>query len=152
MWLFDDVECCLGQLPPEPSTDHHRRGGRRTGISPITSPSRSSIARRRTRAGNPWHGANWQWPANTCISRGPGLKDRASVSGWPTDPTVHWEPYHDGIGAVPRAQPNRLVAFRNGDGWFIYNLTRNLAGSPVDRDHARRQPPPESRLPGRIDP
>ena len=35
--------------------------------------------------------------------------------------------YHDGIGAVPRAQPNRLVVFRNGDGWFIYNLTRNLA-------------------------
>ena len=27
VWLFDDVECCQGQLPPEPSTDHHRRGG-----------------------------------------------------------------------------------------------------------------------------
>ena len=40
-----------------------------------------------------------------------------------------WEPYHDGIGAVPRAQPNRLVVFRNGDGWFIYNLTRNLASN-----------------------
>ena len=40
---------------------------------------------------------------------------------------ANWEPYHDGIGAVPRAQPNRLVVFRNGDGWFIYNLTCNLA-------------------------
>ena len=39
---------------------------------------------------------------------------------------VNWEPYHDGIGAVPRAQPNQLAVFRNGDGWFIYNLTRNL--------------------------
>ena len=53
--------------------------------------------------------------------------DRASVSGWPTARWVNWEPYHDGIGAVPRAQPNRLVVFRDGDGWFIYNLTRNLA-------------------------
>ena len=67
VWLFDDVECCLGQLPPEPSPTI-------TGvaapdrISPTTGPSRSWTARRRTRAGNPWHGANWQWPANTCIS------------------------------------------------------------------------------------
>ena len=40
---------------------------------------------------------------------------------------MHWKPYHDGIGAVPRAQPNQLVVFRNGDGWFIYNLASNLA-------------------------
>ena len=78
VWLFDDVECCLGQLPPEPSPTI-------TGVAapgrdlPITGPSRSWIARRRTKAGNPWHGANWRWPANTCIS-----VDRASVSGWPT--------------------------------------------------------------------
>ena len=78
--------------------------------------------------------------------RGPGLSIRLAYGS-----VVNWEPYHDGIGAVPRAQPNRLVVFRNGDGWFIYNLTRNLA-SPVDRDHALRQPHPESRLTGRIDP
>ena len=78
VWLFDDVECCLGQLPPEPSPTI-------TGVAapgrdlPYYRSSRSWIARRRTRAGNSWHGANWQWPANTCIS-----VDRASVSGWPT--------------------------------------------------------------------
>ena len=78
VWLCDDVECCLGQLPPEPSTTI-------TGVAapdrnlPYYGPSRSWTARRRTRAGNPWHGANWRWPANTCIS-----VDRISVSGWPT--------------------------------------------------------------------
>ena len=54
--------------------------------------------------------------------RGPGVSFRLAHGS-----VVNWEPYHDGIGAVPRAQPNRLVAFRIGDGWFIYNLTRNLA-------------------------
>ena len=49
--------------------------------------------------------------------RGPGLSFRLAY-----DSVVNWEPYHDGIGAAPRAQPNRLVVFRNGDGWFIYNL------------------------------
>ena len=42
---------------------------------------------------------------------------------------VHrWEPYRDGIGAVVRQpnQPERLAVF-NGDGWFAYNLARNLA-------------------------
>ena len=27
VWLFDDVECCLGQLPPAAVDHHHRRGG-----------------------------------------------------------------------------------------------------------------------------
>ena len=43
---------------------------------------------------------------------------------------VHrWEPYRDGIGAVVRQpnQPERLEVFLNGDGWFAYNLARNLA-------------------------
>ena len=32
------------------------------------------------------------------------------------------------LGAATSAvRPNRLVVFRNGDGWFIYNLPRNLA-------------------------
>ena len=54
--------------------------------------------------------------------RGPGLSIRLAYGS-----VANWEPYHDGIGAVPRAQPNQMVVFRNGDGWFIYNLTRNLA-------------------------
>ena len=56
--------------------------------------------------------------------RGSGLTIRLAHGS-----VVHWEPYHDGIGAVPRAQPNRLVVFRNGDGWFIYNLARHLTAS-----------------------
>ena len=56
--------------------------------------------------------------------RGSGLTIRLAHGS-----VVHWEPYHDGIAAVPRAQPNRLVVFRNGDGWFIYNLARHLAAS-----------------------
>ena len=52
----------------------------------------------------------------------PGLSIRLAYGS-----VVNWEPYHDGIGAVPRAQPNRLVVFHNGDGWFLYNLARNLA-------------------------
>ena len=54
--------------------------------------------------------------------RGPGLNIRLAYGS-----VVNWEPYQDGIGGVPHAQPNRLVVFRNGDGWFIYNLVRNLA-------------------------
>ena len=145
VWLFDDVECCLGQLPPEPSPTI-------TGVAapdrdlPYYRPSRSWIAKHRTKAGNPWHGANWRWPANTCIS-----VDRASVSGWPTDPWCIGSRYHDGIGAVPRAPPNRLGGFPQRRR-LVHLQPGAQSGSPVDRDHARRQPPPESRLTGRIDP
>ena len=43
---------------------------------------------------------------------------------------VHrWEPCQDGIGApVSRPdRPERLAVFQSGDGWFTYNLVRNLA-------------------------
>ena len=76
VWLFDDVECCLGQLPPEPSPTITGVAMPRVGISPITGPSRSWVARRCIKAGNPWRASNWPWPANTCI-----FVARASVSG-----------------------------------------------------------------------
>ena len=40
-----------------------------------------------------------------------------------------WVPYRDGIGAVVTQpdQSERLAVFLNGDGWFTYNLARNLA-------------------------
>ena len=145
VWLFDDVECCLGQLPPEPSPT----------ITGVAAPGRDlPYYRPQSFVDRQVPDQGWESVARGQLAvasehlhfRGPGLSIRLAYGS-----VVNWEPYHDGIGAVPRAQPNRLVVFRNGDGWFIYNLTRNLAG-PVDRDHALRQPPPESRLTGRIDP
>ena len=121
VWLFDDVECCQGQLPPEPSTT----------ITGVAAPGRdlpyyqpqSFVDRQAPDQG-------WESVARGQLAvasehlhfRGPGLSFRLAHGS-----VVNWEPYHDGIGAVPRAQPNRLVVFRNGDGWFLYNLTRNLA-------------------------
>ena len=123
VWLFDDVECCLGQLPPEPSPS----------ITGVAAPDRnlpyyqpqSFVDRQAPDQG-------WESVARGQLAvasehlhfRGPGLSIRLAYGS-----VVHWEPYHDGIGAVPRAPPNRLVVFRNGDGWFIYNLTRNLASN-----------------------
>ena len=121
VWLFDDVECCLGQLPPEPSPPSPAWRPR-AGISPITGPSRSWIA---TAPDQGWESvARGQLAVASehLHFRGPGLSFRLAYGS-----VVNWEPYHDGIGAAPRAQPNRLVVFRNGDGWFLYNLTRNLA-------------------------
>ena len=56
---------------------------------------------------------------------------------------MNWEPYHDGIGAVSRTQPNRLVVFRNGDG-LVHLQPGVQPGGTVDRDHALSQPRPES--------
>ena len=120
VWLFDDEECCLGQLAPEPSPT----------ITAVAMPGRDlpyyppqSFVDRQV----PDQG--WESVARGQLAvasehlhfRGSGLTIRLAYGS-----VVHWEPYHDGIGAVPRAQPNRLVVFRNGDGWFVYNLARNL--------------------------
>ena len=121
VWLFDDVECCLGQLPPKPSTT----------ITGVAAPGRN-LPYYRPQSFVDRHVPDQGWESvargQSVVAsehlhfRGPGLSIRLAYGS-----VVHWEPYHDGIGAVPRAQPNRLVVFRNGDGWFIYNLTRNLA-------------------------
>ena len=120
VWLFDDVECCLGPLPPEPPLT----------ITGVAAPGRDLpyyppqlfVDRQAPDQG-------WETVARGQLAvasehlhfRGSGRTIRLAHGS-----VAHWEPYHDGIGAVPRAQPNRLVVFRNGDGWFIYNLTRNL--------------------------
>ena len=121
VWLFDDVECCLGQLPPEPSPT----------ITGVAAPGRHlPYYRPQSFVGRQALYQGWESVARGQLAvasehlhfRGPGLSIRLAYGS-----VVNWEPYHDGIGAVPRAPPNRLVVFRNGDGWFIYNLTRNLA-------------------------
>ena len=123
VWLFDDVECCLGQLPPEPSPT----------ITGVAAPDRNlPYYRPQSFVDRQAPDQGWESVARGQLAvasehlhfRGPGLSIRLAYGS-----VVHWEPYHDGIGAVPRAQPNRLVVFRNGDGWFIYNLTRNLASN-----------------------
>ncbi len=43
------------------------------------------------------------------------------------DKIVAFEPYSDGIGIQRDAQTARPQSFVTGDGWFAYNLVRNLA-------------------------
>ena len=121
VWLFDDVEYCLGQLPPKPSPT----------ITGVAAPGRHlPYYRPQSFVDRQAPDQGWESVARGQLAvasehlhfRGPGLSIRLAYGS-----VVNWEPYHDGIGAVPRAQPNHLVVFRNGDGWFIYNLTRNLA-------------------------
>ena len=121
VWLFDDVEYCLGQLPPKPSPT----------ITGVAAPGRHlPYYRPQSFVDRQAPDQGWESVARGQLAvasehlhfRGPGLSIRLAYGS-----VVNWEPYHDGIGAVPRAQSNHLVVFRNGDGWFIYNLTRNLA-------------------------
>ena len=123
VWLFDDVECCLGQLPPEPATT----------ITGVAAPGRDlPYCRPQSFVDRQAPDQGWESVARSQLAvasqhlhfRGPGLSIRLAHGS-----VMHWEPYHDGIGAVPSTQPNQLVVFRNGDGWFIYNLTRNLASN-----------------------
>ena len=128
VWLFDDVECCLGQLPPEPSPT----------ITGAAAPDRNlPYYRPQSFVDRPAPDRGWESVARGQLAvasehlhfRGPDLNGPDLSIRLAHDSVVRWEPYHDGIGAVPRAQPNRLVVFRNGDGWFLYNLTRNLASN-----------------------
>ena len=121
VWLFDDVECCLGQLPPEPPLTI--TGVATPGRDLPYYPPQSFVDRQVSDQG-------WEPVARGQLAvarehlhfRQSGRTLRLAYGS-----VVHWEPYHDGIGAVPFSQPNRLLVFRNGDGWFICNLARNLA-------------------------
>ena len=115
------MEYCQGQLPPEPSPT----------ITGVAAPGRDlPYYRPQSFVDRQAPDQGWESVARGQLAvasehlhfRGPGLSIRLAYGS-----VVHWEPYQDGIGAVPRAQPNRLVVFRNGDGWFIYNLACNLA-------------------------
>ena len=43
------------------------------------------------------------------------------------DRFVSFEPYEDGFGIMPDAQTPKPQTFVTGDGWFVYNLSTNLA-------------------------
>lgn len=43
------------------------------------------------------------------------------------DKIVSFEPYCDGVGLQRDAATAKPQAFKTGDGWFTYNLIRNLA-------------------------
>ncbi len=43
------------------------------------------------------------------------------------DKIVSFDQYSDGIGIMRDAQTAKPQTFRNGDGWFVYNLVTNLA-------------------------
>ena len=78
VWLFDDVECCLGQLPPEPSTT----------ITGVAAPDRNlPYYRPQSFVDRQVPDQGWE-----SVARGQGGGQRtpafpwtrASVSGWPT--------------------------------------------------------------------
>ena len=145
VWLFDDVECCLGQLPPEPSPT----------ITGVAAPDRD-LPYHRPQSFVDRHvpDQGWESVARGQLAvasehlhfRGPGLSIRLAYG------------LGGELGAVPRRHRRRAARPAQPPGGFPQR--RRLVplqpdpqpGSPVDRDHARRQPPPESRLPGRIDP
>ena len=43
------------------------------------------------------------------------------------DRIVDFEPFDDGFGLMREAQTTKLQSFRIVDGWFAFNLERNLA-------------------------
>ena len=107
VWLFDDAEYRLGPLPPDRSIAI-------TGVGRVAP------------------GESWETVATGRMAlTSHGLRLRGSTA----DVTLsygavrRWETCWDGIGAVVSQpdQTERLAVFLNGDGWFAYNLVRNLA-------------------------
>ena len=158
VWLFDDVECCLGQLPPEPSPT----------ITGLAAPGRDlPYCRPQSFVDRQAPDQGWESVARGQLAvasqhlhfRGPGLSIRLAYGS-----VMHWEPYHDGIGAVPRLRNNSkrsmlclttvvllgwvVVAIKDDAvvSFGLHRLTLTpLPGTLLPRDHALSQPHPESR-------
>ena len=121
VWLFADVDCCLSrQLPEQPASS---ADAQETDQPHPYYPPRWFAGR-----ASPEEGCETSAEGSLAVTnhgrhfRGLNLKIRLhhhSVS--------HLKPYPDGIGAVAGNRPERLLVFRNGDGWFIYNLIINLS-------------------------
>ena len=148
VWLFDDVECCLGQLPPEPAT-----------ITGVAAPGRDlPYYRPQSFVDRPAPDQGWESVARGQLAvasehlhfRGPGLSIRLAYGSVAE------------LGAVPRRHRRRAARPAQPPGGFpqrrrLVHLQPGAQpgeqpGGPVDRDHALRQPHPESPLTGRIDP
>ena len=125
IWLFDDAEYRVGPLPADQAATI--AGVSLAGRTPPYYPPQLFTGREAP-------GDGWETVATSRMAlTGHGLRLRSStVDVTLSYGSVHrWEPYRDGIGAVVSQpdQPERLAVFRNGDGWFTYNLVRNLAAS-----------------------
>ena len=123
VWLFDDAEYRLGPLPADRATAI--TGVAAAGRTPPYYPPQLF-------AGREAASDSWETVATGRMAlTSHGLRLRSSnVDVTLFYGSVHrWEPYQDGIGAVVSQpdQPERLAVFLNGDGWFTYNLVRNLA-------------------------
>ena len=123
VWLFDDAEYRLGSLPADRISTI--TGVAAAGRTPPYYPPQLFAGRQAPSDG-------WETvAAGRMALTSHGLRLRGStIDVTLSYGSVHrWEPYRDGIGAVVSQpdQPERLAVFLNGDGWFTYNLVRNLA-------------------------
>ena len=123
VWLFDDAEYRLGPLPAD-------RAETITGAAAVgrTLPYYPpQLFAGREAPGDGWETVDTGRMALT--SHGLLLRGSTADVTLSYGDVHRWEPYRDGIGAVVSRpdQPERLAIFQNGDGWFTYNLVRNLA-------------------------
>ena len=153
VWLFDDVECCLGQLPPEPATTITGVAAPVVRGSPGARPGLGIRGTGSIGGGQPTPAFPWTGPQ------------------YPVGPRLG-----GALGAVPRRHRRRaaLYSLRNNSkrstlclttvvllGWVVvaikddavvsfglHRLTLTpLPGTLLPRDHALSQPHPESPYP-----
>ena len=136
VWLFDDAEYRLGLLPTDRSATI--TGAAAAGRTLPYYPPQLSVGR------PPTLSEDWETVATGRMAlTSHSLRLRGSTA----DVTLsygavrRWEPYRDGIGAIVSQpdQTERLAVFQNGDGWFAYNLVRNLAAIQLARTVGRPQ-------------
>ena len=123
VWLFDDAEYGVGRLPPD----------RAATITGVAAPGRTlPYYRPQLFSDRQAPSEGWEAVATgrmALTSHGLRLRGATADVTLSYGAVRQWEPYRDGIGAVVAQpdQPERLAVFLNGDGWFAYNLARNLA-------------------------
>ena len=134
VWLFDDVECCLGQLPPEPSPT----------ITGVAAPGRDLPYCRPQ-----------SFVDRQAAGPGLGIRGTGSIGSGQRTPAFPWTgPQYpvglrlgDALEAVPRRHRRRAARPSQPPGGFpqrrrlVHLQPAPQPGRPVDRDHARRQPP-----------
>ena len=124
VWVFDDAEYRLGRLPPDRAVTI--TGVAAAGRTLPYYPPQLFVGR------PPAPSEGWETIATgrmALTSHGLRLRSSTADVALSYDAVHRWEPCQDGIGAVVSqpGQPEQLAAFLNGDGWFAYNLARNLS-------------------------